>query len=92
MRRLKGVRLKILQGIFLLAALVILLPMIQTFLYSFASMAEMKAFMKTRGSYDESLWMDAHLIPNMVSLGQYHQILITTPCCCFSSIPRCTRR
>ena len=77
MRRLKGVRLKILQGIFLLAALVMLLPMIQTFLYSFASMAEMKAFMKTRGSYDESLWMDAHLIPNMVSLGQYHQILIT---------------
>ena len=77
MRRLKGVRLKILQGLFLLAALVMLLPMIQTFLYSFASMAEMKAFMKTRGSYDESLWMDAHLIPNMVSLGQYHQILIT---------------
>ena len=77
MRRLKGVRLKILQGLFLLPALVMLLPMIQTFLYSFASMAEMKAFMKTRGSYDESLWMDAHLIPNMVSLGQYHQILIT---------------
>jgi multiple sugar transport system permease protein len=37
----------------------------------------MKAYMKTRGSRDETEWMDPHLSPNMFSLGQYYQILIT---------------
>ena len=77
MQKIKGFRLRLLQAFLLGMALLILLPMIQTFLYSFSSMDEMKAFMKTRGSYDESLWMEAHLIPDLVSLGQYYQILIT---------------
>ena len=77
MIRLKGFRLRLLQAVLLIFTLILLLPMIQTFLYSFSSMEEMKAFMKTRGSYDEGKWMDAHLIPNMFSLGQYYQILIT---------------
>lgn len=59
-----------------LLAVIMLLPMIQTFLYSFSSIPEMKAYMKTRGNRDESAWMEAHLSPHMISLGQYEQILI----------------
>ena len=75
--RKKGIRLTLIRAFLLLTAVLILLPMIQTFLYSFSSMEEMKAYMKTRGNRDESVWMDPHLIPSMVSLGQYYQILIT---------------
>ena len=77
MRNARGFRLRLLQALLLLLAVLILLPMIQTFLYSFSSIDEMKAYMKTRGSYDETKWMQSHMIPNMVSLGQYYQILIT---------------
>ena len=76
MLKMKGFRLRLLQFLLMILTVLLLLPMIQTFLYSFSSMEEMKAFMKTRGSYDESQWMAAHLIPDMVSLGQYYQILI----------------
>ena len=76
MRNVKGFRLRLIQVCLDLLAVLLLLPMAQTFLYSFSSMTEMQAFMKTRGSYDETRWMEAHLIPNLVSLGQYHQILI----------------
>ena len=77
MRKVKGVRLRVIQALLLILTVIILLPMFQTFLYSFSSMAEMKDYMKTRGSYDPTRWMDLHLIPNRVSLGQYYQILIT---------------
>ena len=77
MKKNRGFRFRLLQFFLVLTAVLILLPMIQTFLYSFSSIDEMKAFMKTRGNYDESQWMDSHLIPDMFSLGQYHQILIT---------------
>jgi len=76
MRKMSGFRLRLAQGFLIVAAVFLLLPMIQTFLYSFSPIPEMKAFMKTRGSYDENVWMEGHLIPNLVSLGQYHQILI----------------
>ena len=76
MLKMKGFRLRLLQFLLMILTVLLLLPMIQTFLSSFSSMEEMKAFMKTRGSYDESQWMAAHLIPDMVSLGQYYQILI----------------
>ena len=76
MIRMKGFRLRLLQAVLLIFTLILLLPMIQTFLYSFSSMEEMKAFMKTRGSRDEAAWMEAHLSPHMISLGQYEQILI----------------
>ena len=76
MQNKKGFRLRLIQALLGLLALLLLLPMIQTFLYSFSSMTEMQAFMKTRGSYDETRWMESHLIPNTVSLRQYHQILI----------------
>ena len=77
MRKVKGVRLRVIQALLLILTVIILLPMFQTFLYSFSSMEEMKDYMKTRGSYDTAQWMDPHLIPNRVSLGQYYQILIT---------------
>ena len=77
MRKVKGVRLRVIQALLLILTVIILLPMIQTFLYSFSSMEEMKDYMKTRGSYDTTRWMDPHLVPNRVSLGQYYQILIT---------------
>ena len=51
--------------------------MIQTFLYSFSSIADMKAYMKTRNNFDESVWIDSRLSPRMFSLSQYYQILIT---------------
>ena len=70
MRKMSGFRLRLAQGFLIVAAVFLLLPMIQTFLYSFSSIPEMKTFMKTRGSYDENVWMEGHLIPNLVSLGQ----------------------
>lgn len=60
-----------------LLALVILLPVIVTALYSFFSPEEIRAFMATRGSYDEAAWLDARLSPKMFSLSQYWKILIT---------------
>jgi ABC-type sugar transport system, permease component len=59
-----------------LLAVVIILPMVQTFLYSFSSPKEMKSYMDTQNNRDETVWMDSHLSPHMISLGQYEQILI----------------
>ncbi len=58
-----------------LAALM-LAPIAVTFLYSFFSPAEIKAYMETRGSYDAEAWMDVKLSPMMFSLSQYYEILI----------------
>ena len=77
MNKMKGFRLNLTRTLLAGMAIMLLLPMIQTFLYSFCSIGEMKAFLATRGSYDETAWMEAHLIPRTVSLGQYYQILIT---------------
>ena len=76
MRAQKGFNLWLARGLLALLAVMMLLPMVQTFLYSFSSIPEMKAYMKTRGSRDEAVWMEAHLSPHMISLGQYEQILI----------------
>ena len=76
MRKNKGARLWLVRALLTLLALVMLLPMVQTFLYSFSSIPEMKAFMKTRSNRDETVWMEAHLSPHIISLGQYEQILI----------------
>ena len=59
-----------------LLALVILLPVIVTVLYSFFSPEEIRAFMDTRGSFSDTAWMDARLSPRMFSLSQYWKILI----------------
>ncbi len=77
MIRNKGFRFQLIRAILLVMTLLILLPMAQTFLYSFSSMADMKDFMKTRGNYDETVWMDANLSPRLFSIDQYYHILIT---------------
>ena len=59
-----------------LLALVILLPVAMTAVYSFFSPAEIKSFMGTRGSYDASVFMQIKLAPSMFSLSQYYNILI----------------
>ena len=60
-----------------LLAAVVLLPVVVTLLYSFFSPTEIKAFMDTRGSYAEGALMQVKLRPDMFSLSQYYQILIT---------------
>ncbi len=57
-------------------ALLMLIPVAVTFLYSFFSPEEIKAFMQTRGSYDAEKWMEVKLSPAMFSLTQYYEILI----------------
>jgi len=57
-------------------AVLMLLPIIMTFLYSFFPTSEIVAFLDTRGSYDETKWMEIKLSPHMVSLRQYYRILI----------------
>ena len=57
-------------------ALVILLPVVMTAIYSFFSPTEIKAFMGTSGSYDASAFMQIKLAPSMFSLSQYYNILI----------------
>ena len=59
-----------------LLAIIILLPMVQTFLYSFSSTGEMVTFLDGRGKRDPNAWMDTHLSPEIFSLGQYEQVLI----------------
>ena len=59
-----------------LLAVVILLPVCVTVLYSFFSPAEIKAFMGTRNNFRPDVWMDVKLAPMMVSLQQYYDILI----------------
>ena len=76
MRVHNGFRLWLARGLLALLAILLLLPMVQTFLYSFSSIPEMKAYMRTRGNRDLAAWMDPHLSPHIISLGQYEQILI----------------
>ena len=72
----KGFRIWLARALLLLLAVIILLPMAQTFLYSFSSMAEIKALMETRGNKSTDVWMDLRLSPHMISLEQYERILI----------------
>ena len=74
--RNKGFRIWLARALLALLALIILLPMVQTFLYSFSSMAEIKALMQTRGNKSTDVWMDLRLSPHMISLEQYERILI----------------
>ena len=63
--------------IFLLtvAAVLILLPVIITFLYSFFAPDEIRSFMETRSQYGEQM-MEIKLSPHKVSQEQYWHILI----------------
>ena len=57
-------------------ALLMLVPVVVTMLYSFFSPGEIKAFMGTRGKYDNQIWMAVKLSPQVFSLSQYYEILI----------------
>ena len=60
-----------------LLAVVVLVPVIVTVLFSFFSPGEIQNMMNQRGSMDPEKWMNLHLAPQMFSLGQYEKILIT---------------
>ena len=62
--------------VLMLLAVMLLVPMAVTFLYSFFSPEEIRDFMSTRGSYDPQAWMEIKLSPRMFSLNQYYEILI----------------
>ena len=62
--------------ILMILAILMLIPIAITILYSFFSPEEIKAYMATRGSFDAAQWMDVKLSPNMFSLSQYYKILI----------------
>ena len=64
------------RALLLALALLMLIPVAVTFLYSFSSPEEIKAFMQTRGSYDDGKWMAVKLSPQIFSLNQYYEILI----------------
>lgn len=74
--RRPGGRKIVTRTLLMLLALLMLVPVAVTFLYSFFSPTEIKAFMQTRGSYDDSLWMPVKLSPQVFSLSQYYDILI----------------
>lgn len=62
-----------------LVCLLMVLPIVMTFLYSFFPMSEMTAYLKTRSNYDIKQWMDILLSPSIVSLRQYYTLLIEKP-------------
>ncbi len=61
--------------LFLLAVL-LLLPIIMTMLYSFFPKSEISAFLKSRNNYDSSVFMAFEWSPSVFSLTQYYTILI----------------
>ena len=63
----------------LVIAIIMLLPIVFTFLYSFFPKSEIGAYLGQRGRYDATKWMDVLFAPAMVSLRQYYTILIEEP-------------
>ncbi len=74
-RRPGGAKL-VTRTLLMLLAVAMLVPVAVTFLYSFFSPAEIKAFMGTRGNFDPEKWMAVRLSPTLFSLSQYYEILI----------------
>lgn len=66
----------LLHGCLFLLALVLLLPVILTFLYSLFSPLEIKEYLLLRGSLDQEKWMPLLFSPQMVSIGQYYRVLL----------------
>ena len=60
-----------------LVALLVLLPIVITLLYSLFSPGEIISYLKTRNDYTGRTAMEIKLIPNMVSLMQYYRVMIT---------------
>lgn len=62
-----------------LLAVLILIPLVLTFLYSFFPPSEIKAYLALRNSYDSSKWMEILYAPAIFSVRQYYTILIEVP-------------
>ena len=60
-----------------LVALLVLLPIVITLLYSLFSPGEIVSYLDTRNDYTGRTAMEIKLIPNMVSLMQYYRVMIT---------------
>ena len=65
--------------ILILLSAVILIPIVFTFLYSFFPKGEIEAYLKQRGSYDATKWLDVLYAPAVFSLRQYYKIFIEDP-------------
>ncbi len=62
-----------------LICVIVLLPIVLTFLYSFFPTKEMSNYLETRNNYDEKAFMDILLAPSIFSLRQYYSLLIEKP-------------
>ena len=60
-------------------AVLILIPIVFTFLYSFFPQGEITAYLNGRNSYDDSKWLDVLYSPAVFSLRQYYKIFIEDP-------------
>ena len=65
--------------ILILLSAMILIPIVFTFLYSFFPKGEIEAYLKQRGSYDATKWLDVLYAPAVFSLRQYYKIFIEDP-------------
>lgn len=65
--------------VLLLISIVMLLPIVFTFLYSFFPKSEISAYLALRNRYDDTKWLDVLFSPAQVSLRQYYTILIEEP-------------
>lgn len=68
-------------SLLILSALIvlILIPIVFTFLYSFFPKSEISAYLGQRGSYDAKHWLDVLYSPAVFSLRQYYTIFIEDP-------------
>lgn len=70
---------KISMLLLLILSVVILIPIVFTFLYSFFPKSEISAYLAQRGGYRNDEWMDILYAPAMFSLRQYYKIFIEDP-------------
>ena len=63
----------------IITSVLILLPIVITFLYSFFPVKEMTGYLKLRNNYSNEQWMDILLSPSIVSLRQYYSLMIEKP-------------
>lgn len=59
-----------------ICAVIVLVPVVATLIYSFCSPTEIKQFMETRKNYDDTVFMEIKLFPELFSIKQYYHILI----------------
>ena len=58
-------------------AVLLLLPVLATLIYSFFSPEEIQAYLSTRNNFSSDTMMEIRLVPRQASLMQYYRLLIT---------------